>query len=323
MATSKAIKIIDVPTDIGSMIKGKSLAPEAINAADLSGKLSKLGYSVEKINALPNGPATWTYRPEIPKNGVRNEAQNVEVCHRVKDTVSAALKTESNGPLPFPIIIGGGCDIFPAIMSAFWHSRYPQRVGLLYVDGDCDLSIPNEPDASYNLASMTLTHLSMREGALESMRPFTRPDGSGVCDAANTVLFGLNAHLQGNTRAQMAWLFDEGYRVFTSSGVAGDAVGPARKAVRWLEERTDVFLVHFDVDVIDATVFPLANVANRTGLGFEGVMEALKVVLGSGKCGGLCVAEVNPTHDPGGVMTGMLVDGLVDAFRERIGAGGK
>lgn len=152
---------------------------------------------------------------------------------------------------------------------------------------------------------------------MESMKPFTRPNGRGVCDAENTVLFGLNAALQGNTREQMGWLFDEGFRVFTSLAVARDPKGSARRALEWLEERVDVFLLHFDVDAIDATLFPLANIANRTGVGFEGVMEAVRVFLASGKCGGLCIGEVNPTHDPDGVMVKMLVDELVCGFELR------
>ena len=228
MPHSQSIKIINVPSDIGSMIKGKSLAPEAFQAADLVGRLSKVGYDVEEINALPDGPRIWSFDAPIPRNGVRNEDANVEVNHRVKEAVGKVLQTE---PVPFPLVVGGECNMVPAILSAYNHVLKDKKIGLLYLDGDCDLTIPNEPGASYNLASMTFTHLTMREGALESMRPFTRADGKGVCDPSNTVLFGLNANLQGNTRNQMAYLFDEGYRVFTSSTVAKDPIAAAEKAL--------------------------------------------------------------------------------------------
>lgn len=316
MAPSQAIKIINVPSDIGSMIRGKSLAPEAFQAADLAGRLSNLDYDVEQVNALPDGPQTWTFDAAVSANGVRSEKANVEVNHHVKTAVSDTLKAT---PLPFPLIVGGECNIVPAILSAFCHTLPSKKIGLLYLDGDCDLTIPNEPGASYNLASMTFTHLTMREGALASMQPFTRPDGKGVCDPGNAVLFGLNAALQGNTRPQLAYLFDEGYRVFTSSTVARDPVAAAEQALAWMEEHAvDVYLLHLDVDAIDATLFPLANVGNRTGVGFEGIMNAVKVFLGSGRCVGLCVAEVNPSHDPGGVMVVKLVEELVKGFERRI-----
>ncbi|KAF2173586.1 hypothetical protein M409DRAFT_15865 [Zasmidium cellare ATCC 36951] len=323
MPRSQAIRIINVPSDVGSMIKGKSLAPEAFQAAELAGKLTKVGYDVEDINALPDGPRVWTFDAEISENGVRNEEANVEVNRRVEEAVSRVLQTDSDTP-PFPLIVGGECNIVPAILSAFWNTNTLQgkTIGLLYLDGDCDLTIPNEPWASYNLASMTFTHLTMREGALESMKPFTRPDGRGVCDAGNTVLFGLNAALQGNTRPQLAYLFDEGYRVFTSSSVARNPVGAAEEALAWFEAQgVDCFLLHLDVDAIDATLFPLANVGNRTGVGFEGVLAAVRTFLGSRRCGGLCVAEVNPDHDPGGVMVGALVEELVGGFEGRVEMG--
>ncbi len=93
----------------------------------------------------------------------------------------------------------------------------------MYVDGDADLTKPGEPGSSGNLASMTFTHLAMASGASESMQPFPRPDGSGVVDPSNVVIFGLNADLQGNTRSRMGYLMDEGYRVFTSAAVAKDS----------------------------------------------------------------------------------------------------
>jgi arginase family enzyme len=82
-----------------------------------------------------------------------------------------------------------------------------------------------------------------------------------------------------------------------------------------LEDKVDYIFVHLDVDAIDATAFPLANIPNRTGAGFEQVMTAMKIFLGSPKLCGLCVAEVNVDHDPGLKMTTMLVDELVKGLK--------
>jgi arginase len=195
--------VIYVPSDIGSMIKGKSLAPEAFRTAKFVPKLQDAGFQVSEKDALPDGPRSWRYGASTDPNGARNEEANVEVNHLVKDAVLEGLKSPTP---PFQVIVGGECNMVPAVMSGLWKGLSPARVGLLYEDGDADLAKPNEPGSSGNLASMTLTHLAMTEGALESMRPFTRPDGSGVVDPSNVVLFGLNAELQGNTRSQMGYL---------------------------------------------------------------------------------------------------------------------
>lgn len=203
------------------MIKGKSLAPDAFRAASLIPKLEKAGYQVTERNALPDGPRTWTFDASTEPNGARNEAANVEVNQKVKQTISDALVT-GQPKHPFLFVIGGECNMVPAIMSALWSGLASKRIGLMYVDGDADLTKPGEPGSSGNLASMTFTHLAMASGASESMQPFTRPDGSGVVDPSNVVIFGLNADLQGNTRSRMGYLMDEGYRVFTSAAVAKD-----------------------------------------------------------------------------------------------------
>jgi arginase len=317
MAGSRRLTVINVPSDLGSMIKGKSLAPRAFKELKLVDQLSKAGYTVSEEEALPNGPATWQYGASFGPNGVRNEQANVEVNTQVKRAVSSATSNSTDGNPPFLFIVGGGCDMVPAVMSGLWKTLSPKRVGLLYVDGDADLSVPGEPGGSGNLASMTFTHLTMVPGALESMRPFTRPDGSGVVDPSNAVIFGLNAALQGNTRSQMGYLMDEGYRVFTSAAVAKEPKKRAEQALEYLEERVDRILVHLDVDAIDATSFPLANVANRTGAGFDEILSAMDVFLESDKVCGLVVAEVNPDHDPGLEMTNQLIQRLVDALSRR------
>ena len=312
------INIISVPADTASIIRGKHLAPEALLKAGLASKLRSTGLQVTETNALPDGPRIWSPAP-IEASGVRNEASNVDVYHRVKETVTSGLTSNasSEDEIPFQIILGGGCDIVPAIMSSYWHHLSPKRVGLIYIDADADLTIPNGLGSVGTLASMTMTHLTMREGALESMRPFTRPDGFGVVDSSNVALFGLNIGLEGNRREQLGYLFDENFQVVTSSAVAQDPVQRAQQALAWLEERVDMIVVHLDVDSIDAGLFPLANVPNFTGATFDVVMQAVRVFMRSEKAAGLVVAEVNPDHDPGSVMTEKLVVEITSCLQGR------
>ena len=314
---NRDLTVINVPSDIGSMIKGKHLTPAAFQSLGVVKRLSDAGFTVDERDALPDGPTSWSFGASFDPHGTRNEEENVKVNHQVKVAVSNAIGSGSSTP-PFQFVVGGECSIVPAIMSGLWEKLAPKRVGLLYVDGDCDLTLPSDPGSSGNLASMTFTHLVMLPGALESMRPFTRLDGSGVVDSSNSVIFGLNSALQGNTRSQMGYLMDEGYRVFTSAAVAKDPSLRARQALSYLEERVDYIFVHFDVDAIDPTVFPLANVPNRTGAGFEQVMTAMKIFLSIPKVCGICVAEVNVDHDPGLKMAGMLIDELVEGLKSRL-----
>ncbi len=250
---------------------------------------------------------------EAKPNGARNEVSAVGVCKAVKKTVTSALTTNtiSDSTPPFLLILGGECLMVPAIMSALAHHMPSKRVGLLYVDADCDLTYPNEPGSSGNIAGMTFTHLTLRPGALQSMHEFSKPGGGGVVDNSNAVLFGLNTSSPANKRDHLGYLFDQNYRVITSAAVAKDAVARATEALSWLEKRVDHILVHLDVDVIDPGLFPLGNVPNWTGVRFPEIMAAIRIFLVSQKVVGLSIAEVNPDHDPGLRMVRLLVDEVI------------
>lgn len=207
-------------------------------------------------------------------------------------------------------------------MSAYWKhlEGAGKRIGIIYVDADCDLATPSEPGATGNIAGMTLTHMTLRDGALESMKVFSKPYGTGVVDNSNIVLFGLNMESQVPTRQYLGYLLDNGFRVFTSQKICCSAVTEARRALEWMEKRVDYILVHLDVDVIDPQKFPLCNVPNWTGLSFEEVMSAVNVFLGSERAVALSVAEVNPDHDPGLKMTTRLVDEIVECLKHKVRA---
>lgn len=312
MATSKLIDITYVPADCGSVIFGKSKAPEAFQKVQLAEQLRSAGVLGSERTALDE-PATWR-SAKTPQGGVRNEGLNIEVCERVRDTLDANLEATAEQPA-FQLILGGECCMLPGILSSFSHhyERSQKRVGLVYIDADTDLNAPTDPGSTGNLAAQTMTHLIGASGTLESMKQFHKSDGQPVLDATNTVLFGTNMAFEGNEREHFAYLFDQQYRVISSSSLAKDPVQRAKDALRYLDEQqVDVILVHLDVDAIDPREFPLANIPNYTGVDFETMMKALETLLGHRNAAALSVAEVNPDHDPGLAMTKQLSDRIVE-----------
>lgn len=318
--TSNTINIINVPSDIGSIYAGKSRAPAAFKTVQLQEKLGAAGWQVTESTALIEGSGGWVSSNREP-HGARNEVAVVEACTQVQQAVIKALGSnyETNQSLPFQLILSGECLYCPAILSAYWQhfKGTEKRVGIIYIDADCDLSTPSEPGALGTTAGMTLTHMTLRDGSLDSMKAFCRPDGSGVVDNNNIVLFGLNVDSPAAKRHHLGYLLDNDFRVFTSNKLHGKSREEAKAALKWMENRVDAILIHLDVDVIDPQQFPLCNIPNWTGLGFEEVMDAVKVFLTSEKTVGFSVAEVNPDHDPGLQMTTRLVDEIVDSFKGR------
>lgn len=314
MSPSSKIDIIYVPADCGSVIPGKSKAPKAFQDVGLARKLRDAGVSkVSEHNALES-PAEYSIS-DFARDIVRNEELNISVCYRVDKALQQTLEP-STTDIPFQLIVGGECGMSPGILAAFWRWAYSHspalRLGFLYIDADADLNTPNDRSFAGTFAGMNMTHLLRTPGAFRSMDVFSRPTGEPLCDASNTVFFGMNVDNAGNTREQLAFLLENGFRVVTSASVAKDPVQNAKSALSYLEENSDVILVHLDVDSIDPKMFPLANIPNYTGVAFEDMMQALKVVLASPKVKGLTVAEVNPDHDIGLDMTTRLTDHLVN-----------
>jgi arginase family enzyme len=61
--------------------------------------------------------------------------------------------------------------------------------------------------------------------------------------------------------------------------------------------RAGTVAVHFDVDVIDFTDFPIANVPQlMPALPFDAAARCLKVFASGTKFGGLSISEINPDH---------------------------
>jgi arginase len=319
MAASSAIDITYVPADCGSVIYGKSKAPAAFKSVGLASKLSEAGQRQVVEHEALQAPAIWQ-RTGFRHGGVRNEDLNVEVCTKVHDALQANLARQ-NATLPFQLIIGGECCMLPGIMKAFWghYDGLGKRVALVYIDADTDLNTPSDAKSTGTLASQSMTHLIGAPSGLQSMKDFARKDGRPLCDASNTIFFGLNMSFAGNKPEHFAYLYDKQYRVIPSSAVAENPKTQAAAALEYLEDQSvDAIFVHLDVDSIDPGEFPLANMPNWTGVRFETMMEALAVLLSHTKIIGLCVAEVNPDHDPGLLMTKMLTSRIVEMSKSRI-----
>ncbi|KAK9769345.1 hypothetical protein SCAR479_13978 [Seiridium cardinale] len=154
MAASQAIEITYVPADCGSIIPGKSKAPQVFRDVNIVAKLQEAGVcSISEHNAL-DSPATYK-ATSMSQNGVRNEGLNIEVCQRVHRSMTQSLAGQGS------------------ILSTFWHhaaqAGSQKRVGFLYIDADTDLASPTDQSSTGIFAGMNMTHLVRSEGALRSM----------------------------------------------------------------------------------------------------------------------------------------------------------
>jgi arginase len=295
---------IGVPTSAGTHGPGQEKAPRALRRAGLLRGLEAAGIEARDEGDLP----VAMYQAAAADPRQRNLDAVVEVAGRVADRVQEVL-----GRGLAPLVVGGDCTITLGVVAGF--ARHDGDLGLLYFDGDADLSTP-ATSRSGVLDSMGVAHL-LGEGAPALARLGPRYP---LLAADRLLLFGFDDP-DDLGDAQQALLARHAPAAWPASRVREVPGGPraaAAAALAELEARAGTVVVHFDVDAVDSGDLPLANFPHHgQGLALADALACLEVFLASPKLGGLVVTEVNPDHDPDGGQLGRLVDGLVAAIAGR------
>jgi arginase len=301
--------LLGVPTSAGTHGPGQEKAPGALRAAGLVRALEAAGVEVEDGGDLP----VAMYRAAVADPRQRDLDGVADVAGRVAGRVAEVLDRKMT-----PLVLGGDCTITLGVVAGF--ARHGDDLGLLYFDGDADLSIPATTSSGV-LDSMVVAHL-LGEGAPALARLGPR---SPLLPADRLVLFGFDDP-DDLGEAQQALLARHGPTAWPASRIRAAAGGPraaAAAALGDLEARAGTVVVHFDVDAVDTGDLPLANFPHfNQGLTLAAAVACLEVFCGSAKLGGVVVTEVNPDHDPDGTQLGRLVDGLAAALARRSPAPG-
>ena len=298
------VAIVGVPTSAGTPGPGQEKAPGALRRAGLLRGLEAAGIEARDEGDLP----VAMYQAAAADPRQRNLDAVVEVAGRVADRVQEVL-----GRGLAPLVVGGDCTITLGVVAGF--ARHDSDLGLLYFDGDADLSTP-ATSRSGVLDSMGVAHL-LGEGAPALARLGPRYP---LLAADRLLLFGFDDP-DDLGDAQQALLARHAPAAWPAARVREVPGGPraaAAAALAELESRAGTVVVHFDVDAVDSGDLPLANFPHHgQGLALAEALACLEVFLASPKLGGLVVTEVNPDHDPDGGQLGRLVDGLVAALAGR------
>jgi arginase len=298
------LALIGVPTSAGTHGPGQEQAPQALRRAGLVRGLQAAGVTVHDQGDLPLA----MYQAAVPDPRQRDLDGVAAVAGRVAGRVAEVL-----GRGMMPLVVGGDCTITLGVVAGF--ARHGADAGLLYFDGDADLSTPATTSSGV-LDSMVVAHL-LGEGAPELTGLGPRVP---LLAADRLLLFGFDDP-DDLGPAQQALLARHAPTAWPAARVRVTPGGPraaAASALAELEARADTVVVHFDVDVVDTGDLPLANFPHfNQGLTLADALACLAVFLAGDKLGGLVVTEVNPDHDPDGTQLGRLVDGLVAALARR------
>ena len=302
MATNSwSMGLLGVPTSAGSHNPGQEKAPAAWRHAGLVGALRARGVDVEDYGDLPER----RHQPTGRIDGVRDLDRVVAVARETSERV-ASVRAAGRRLL----VLGGDCTVTIGVLAGMEASL---AVGLVYFDGDVDLSSP-ATSRSGVLDTMGMTHM-LGGGAPQLARLGPRP---ALLSPDRVVLFGFDPE-ELNTEQWVRLSSHNLYAVPAPSVRAGPG-RCAREACSYLGDRVDALVVHFDVDVLDTGRFPLANFPHFAGLALEEASACLEELASTPKFAGLVITEVNPDHDPDGVLLRALTDVVADALAPRGGA---
>jgi arginase len=292
------VALIGVPSSAGARQAGQEKAPGRLREAGLVQRLVSRGIDVVDLGDLPE--VTFRPDPENPKN--QNVTLVLNVLDGVAHLVDRAIKQRA-----WPLVIGGDCSISIGVISAL--TKYFDDLGLSYIDGDVDLNTPETTHTGI-LDGMVMAHILGR-GADQLTKFGERHPLLGEQSIA---LFGYSIKAGGIDPDEIDILEESRMAKFPLEAVADDVQAAAIRSLHGLEKRTEHFLVHFDVDVIDYDEFPAVDVGHKPGLTLVQAKEAVAVFTGSDKAVGLVVAEFNAVRDTHGTLAKTLIDIIEQAI---------
>jgi len=277
----RKIALIGVPSSAGAHWPGQEKTPQYLRNAGLISHLEAVGLNILDYGDLP----LMRFHPDADQRYQQNLATVVEVCNRVADQVDLAIKSNA-----VPLVIGGDCTISLGVIAGFL--RHNEDIGLMYFDGHVDLNTPATSPSGI-LDSMGIAHMIGEPGTSDELShigvrfPLMSED--------KIVLFGYNTHETNTSEDEI--LEQRQFLKYPLSDVLDDVTDAATEAVKFLELQAKRFVVHFDVDVIDFTDLPIADVPQFSeGLLFEDALECLSVFTANPNFCGLTITEFNPDH---------------------------
>jgi arginase len=296
----RTIGLIGAPSSAGAHWPGQEKAPAALRALGLIERLEDAGLHVDDHGDLPR----VRFRPDKRQRHQQNLLAVAEVAAQVAERVEATLPADQ-----VPLGLGGDCTIELGVLAGTLRSERDGELGLLYVDGHVDLNTPLTSPSGI-LDSMGVAHMVGEEGTAEELsRVGPR---FPLMPEEMIVLFGYNPLELNDTEANA--LTRRRMPRYPLSEIRGRAEEAAAKALSEIEGRAGRFLVHLDVDVIDFTDCPIADVPQQgAGLEAREAISCLKFFVQSPKFSGLTITEINPDHAD---EEGALLRGFADSIAE-------
>ncbi len=303
-STTKTVRVIGVPLDLGAGRRGVDMGPSALRAAELNKKIADMGYGIEDAGDIP---ATI---PEARHFGDRQSKylkEIEEVCEHL-----ACLVEESLGQHKIPLVLGGDHSIaMGSLAGAAKHLRKRnQKLGLIWFDAHADFNSP-QTSPTGNVHGMPLS-------ACVGIGP---PEITQVCGVSPKVQ-PQNAALVGVRNvdsAEKRRLAGSAVRVFTMRDIDERGMrSVVEEAIRVAGQQTAGIALSWDMDFLDPAHAPGVGTAVKGGASYREAHLAMEMVADSNKLICLELVEVNPIIDRMNATASLGVELILSALGKKI-----
>jgi arginase len=287
------LALIGSPSGAGACGVGQERAPAALRAAGLIESLVGAGFEVSDLGDSPVVP----WRPDRARPRAQNLEAVVDVVRTTATRVGDALH-EGHG---MALVLGGDCTVGIGTIAGVRSTFGDPAVA--YFDLHSDL---NTPDSATDgaLDWMALAHML----ALDGVEPTLSAAGGSapLLEPEQVLLFAQSPRHA--TRFERAEIERLRLTRIPVDDVRDDPQRAARRALDHLASRSDRYVIHLDVDIVDFTDAPLSEHPSRnTGLKLPEMLSALRVLASDPGLIAITLTELNPHN-------AAADDGLLERF---------
>jgi arginase len=275
----RTLSIIGAPTSAGAYAPGQERAPAAFRRHGLIEALAQQGGRV--IDRGDGRFFRWRPDPERPQ--AMNLSAVVHAASTLADTVANAMSAGED-----VLVLGGDCTIELGVVAGA--RRGSNRLGLVYIDYDVDLNTPATSDGALDWTGVA--HLLAIPG--------TEPSLTNLGDIAPLLPPEALLYFGADNISEPEAVTMKQLQLSRISGaeIRADLDGACARLVQWAGSFERV-LIHFDVDVLMFTEFPIAeNVRRCQGLSLDEAFAAIRALVALPNWRALTITEVNPDHAP-------------------------
>ncbi|ABF43596.1 arginase [Candidatus Koribacter versatilis Ellin345] len=301
--TSKKIRVLGVPLDLGQSRRGVDMGPSAVRVAGLEAKLEALGHVVEDggnvsvplAETKDPGPHSAKYLSEI-----------AQTCQKHADLVLKALEEGR-----VPLALGGDHSMAAGTVAgvAEYYRRQNQKIGLLWIDAHSDINTP-ESSPSGNVHGMPLAALmglSVPELNIYDFLPKVQAD--------NCVLVGVRDIDQ----TEKENIRKAGIHVFTMRDIDERGMRAVmEEALRLAGRNTVGYHVSLDMDWVDPEDAPGVGTPVWGGATYREAHLAMEIIADHGRMTSFEIVEVNPVLDERNQTAELAVELALSAFGKKI-----